>query len=163
MLTKKCFIDLLYLLLFWFPREPAVVAVERVAELTTPPAAEPATSRRCQASGRGRGQAGGRVRALSLMDRTRQSRYRTSGTKISEEDQIFVLSLEPPPQIMHSIFHNYAPPSFNDTWTTYAQRNLIRNPRNDSCFYLPFPRIELFKRLPIYSLPLAWNNLGDLR
>jgi hypothetical protein len=40
---------------------------------------------------------------------------------------------------MHSIFYNYAPPSFNDTWTTYAQRNLIRNPRNDSCFYLPFP------------------------
>ena len=64
---------------------------------------------------------------------------------------------------MHSIFYNYAPPSFTDTWTTYAQCNINRNLRNDNCFYLPFPRIELYKRLPIYSMASAWNNLGDLR
>ncbi len=77
MLTKKCFIDLLYLLLFWFPREPAVVAEEREAAATTPAAVEPA-ARRSQASGRGRG---GRGRALSLMDRTRQSRYNPNTIK----------------------------------------------------------------------------------
>jgi hypothetical protein len=64
---------------------------------------------------------------------------------------------------MHSIFYNYAPPSFNNTWTTHAQRNLNHELRNDSSFYLPFPRIELYKKLPIYSMPSAWNNLGDLR
>ena len=64
---------------------------------------------------------------------------------------------------MHTIYYNYAPPAFNNTWTTYAQRNITHNPRNDSCFYLAFPRIELFKKLPIYSMAAAWNNLGDLR
>ncbi len=35
---------------------------------------------------------------------------------------------------MHSIYYNYAPPSFNNTLTTYAQRNIANNTRNDSCF-----------------------------
>ncbi len=64
---------------------------------------------------------------------------------------------------MHSIYYNYAPSSFNNTWNTYAQRNIANNTRNDSCFYLAFPRKELFKKLPIYSMAGSWNNLGDLR
>ncbi len=27
---------------------------------------------------------------------------------------------------------------------------------------LPYPRIEFFKKIPIYSLPLEWNLIGDL-
>ncbi len=64
---------------------------------------------------------------------------------------------------MHSIYYNYAPPSFNNTWATYAKRNIDNNICNDSYFHLAFPRIKLFKKLPIYSMAAAWNNLGDLR
>ena len=28
--------------------------------------------------------------------------------------------------------------------------------------YLPPPRIEQFKRLPLYSLPMEWNKAGDI-
>jgi hypothetical protein len=28
---------------------------------------------------------------------------------------------------------------------------------------LPHPRIEEFKKIPLYSLPLAWNSAGDIR
>ena len=63
---------------------------------------------------------------------------------------------------MHSIYYEYAPPSFTNTWTTQAQLHPELNLRNANDFYLPFPRIELYKKLPLYSLPLAWNNLGDL-
>ena len=64
---------------------------------------------------------------------------------------------------MHSIFYNYAPNSFTDTWSTLAQLQPELNLRNSHNFYLNFPRIELFKKLPLYSLPSTWNDLGDLR
>ena len=64
---------------------------------------------------------------------------------------------------MHSIFYDYAPASFSDTWHTTRQLNPELNLRNSHNFYLDFPRIELFKKLPLYSLPSAWNELGDLR
>jgi hypothetical protein len=28
---------------------------------------------------------------------------------------------------------------------------------------LPHPRIEFFKKIPLYSLPAAWNAAGTLR
>jgi hypothetical protein len=28
---------------------------------------------------------------------------------------------------------------------------------------LPKPRIEFFKKIPLYSLPSAWNDAGDIR
>ena len=64
---------------------------------------------------------------------------------------------------MHSIFYNHAPPSFEGTWITNAQTHPELNLRNGNDFVLPFPRIETFKKLPLYSLPLSWNNLGDVR
>ncbi len=64
---------------------------------------------------------------------------------------------------MHSIYYQYAPNSFTDTWSTLAQLQPEMNLRNSHNFYLSFPRIELFKRLPLYSLPSTWNDLGDLR
>ncbi len=35
--------------------------------------------------------------------------------------------------------------------------------RNDNDYFLPQPRIEMFKQIPIYSLPAAWNAAGNLR
>jgi hypothetical protein len=35
--------------------------------------------------------------------------------------------------------------------------------RNDNDYMLPHPRIEEFKKIPLYSLPLAWNSAGDIR
>jgi hypothetical protein len=64
---------------------------------------------------------------------------------------------------MHSVYYGYAPASFENIWTTNAQQRPDLNLRNANNIILPFPRIEMFKKLPLYSLPLAWNNLGDLR
>ena len=49
---------------------------------------------------------------------------------------------------MHSIFYNYAPVSFENIWTKITERNLNQDLRNENDFILPFPRIELFKKLP---------------
>jgi len=35
--------------------------------------------------------------------------------------------------------------------------------RNDDLYMLPNPRIELLKKLPMYSLPYEWNNSGVLK
>ncbi len=35
--------------------------------------------------------------------------------------------------------------------------------RNADNFTLPNPHTELFKKLPLYSLPLEWNNLDDAK
>ena len=64
---------------------------------------------------------------------------------------------------MHSIFYNYAPSSFENTWSKLSARNLNLDLRNENDFTLPFPRLELFKRLPLYSLPQNWNKLNDNR
>ncbi len=60
---------------------------------------------------------------------------------------------------MHSVYYEYAPTSFSNTWTTQEQRH----PELATDIYLPFPQIEMYKKLPIYSLPSAWNETGDFR
>ena len=62
---------------------------------------------------------------------------------------------------MHSVFYNYAPTSFDSIWAKNSDRQLSQNLRNENEFRLPNPRIEIFKKLPPYSLPLEWNNAGD--
>jgi hypothetical protein len=59
---------------------------------------------------------------------------------------------------MHSVYYEYAPRSFNQTWLKNNQRQNEHNLRNYDDFTLPNPRIEQFKRFPIYSLPLEWNQ-----
>jgi len=66
-------------------------------------------------------------------------------------------------QFMHSIYYEYAPVSFVNIWTKNNVRNLNQNLRNDELFMLPNPRIEFFKKMPMYSLPHEWNNSGDLK
>jgi hypothetical protein len=46
---------------------------------------------------------------------------------------------------MRSVYYGHAPNSFANTWQTQAQRN--------PDIHIPFPHIDLFKRLPLYSQP----------
>jgi hypothetical protein len=64
---------------------------------------------------------------------------------------------------MHAIAYNYNIESFNNIWMTNQQRNLDMNLRNTNDFILPTVRRENFRRFPIYSLPLEWNLLGDVK
>ena len=47
----------------------------------------------------------------------------------------------------------------------YGKKNFERNPdialRNANDYYLPNPRVDSFKLLPIYSFPYEWNKLPD--
>jgi hypothetical protein len=63
---------------------------------------------------------------------------------------------------MHAYHYKYAPKSFNNTWISNAARHGDLNLRNDDLYALPNPRIEFFKKIPLYALPLEWNNAGVL-
>jgi hypothetical protein len=60
---------------------------------------------------------------------------------------------------MHSVIHNYCPNSFINIWTFNNERIDIPNLRNANAFTIPNPKIELFKKSPLYTLPNLWNNL----
>ncbi len=63
---------------------------------------------------------------------------------------------------MHSIVNNYAPISFENTFARNIDRPNDYNLRNANDFMLPNPRLEQFKKIPVYSLPLEWNMAGNL-
>jgi hypothetical protein len=63
---------------------------------------------------------------------------------------------------MHAINFNYAPVSFRNIWIKNELRPHDAVLRNNDLFKLPHPRIEIFKRFPIYALPEEWNNAGNL-
>jgi len=65
-------------------------------------------------------------------------------------------------KFMHNYYFKKLPLSFNETWLTNRQRNPARLLRDSDDYYIPAHRIELVKRMPLYSFPLAWNNAeGD--
>ena len=66
-------------------------------------------------------------------------------------------------KFMHSIYYGYSLPSFVGIWIRNDNRNLNYELRNQSDFEVPRARTESFKKLPLYSLPVAWNNIGDLK
>jgi hypothetical protein len=61
----------------------------------------------------------------------------------------------------HSIEYKYAPRSFDEVWSKNTERDLDYNLRNANQYTIPIARIDLFKKTPFVSLPLAWNELGD--
>ena len=63
---------------------------------------------------------------------------------------------------MHSIHNNYAPKSFADSFVKNNIRDIVYELRNGDAYQVPAARIELFKKFPIYSFPLAWNEVGIL-
>ncbi len=62
---------------------------------------------------------------------------------------------------MHSIAYNYAPDSYSNIWPVNETHHNNHNLRYYDLFSLPPYRIELFKSVPVYSLPLAWNEVPD--
>jgi hypothetical protein len=63
---------------------------------------------------------------------------------------------------MHSIEYDYAPRSFTGTWEKNVNRHLNHDLRNNELYNLPNVRLELFRKIPLYSIPYEWNNLGNL-
>jgi hypothetical protein len=64
--------------------------------------------------------------------------------------------------LRHVVEYNYAPSSFDDIWTKNAGRHAEHNLRNNELYNLPVIRLELFSKIPLYSLPFQWNNIGDI-
>jgi hypothetical protein len=62
--------------------------------------------------------------------------------------------------LMHSIHYKLAPASFRNTWQTNADRASDLNFRNANDYHIVQPRIEFFKKSPLYALPNEWNNLS---
>jgi hypothetical protein len=64
---------------------------------------------------------------------------------------------------MHSIEYKYSPKAFANVWQKNSERYTGHELRNDDDYALPHPRLEIFKKIPLYSLPVARNALGDLK
>jgi hypothetical protein len=62
---------------------------------------------------------------------------------------------------MHSIAYEYAPATFENSWTKNNTRDIGHVLRNQDYFTLPLVRVEIFRKFPFYSLANEWNNLGD--
>jgi hypothetical protein len=65
-------------------------------------------------------------------------------------------------QFMHAIEYSYAPESFSNIWTKNERREVGYELRNQNEYIIPNHRIELFKRIPLFSLPTEWNSAGDI-
>jgi hypothetical protein len=62
---------------------------------------------------------------------------------------------------MHSIEYKYAPLSFANTWTKHNTQDLDYNLRNSHLYIIPNVRIEMFRKIPLISLPMSWNEISD--
>jgi Reverse transcriptase (RNA-dependent DNA polymerase) len=66
-------------------------------------------------------------------------------------------------KFMHSVKYSYCPKSFNDMFTPLNHENLAYELRYPNDFDVPRARIEIFKKMPCYSLPDEWNKCEELR
>jgi hypothetical protein len=66
-------------------------------------------------------------------------------------------------KMMHSVTYNYAPPSFRNIWPRNIERNIEYDLRNNNMYTVPNPRIEQFKKSPLYSFAKLWNDLNDIK
>jgi hypothetical protein len=67
-------------------------------------------------------------------------------------------------QFVHQFKFKHLPVTFSNEWTLTEERfaNLDLMPlRNNDEFYVPFPRIDQVKRLPLFALPKIWNEFED--
>jgi hypothetical protein len=65
-------------------------------------------------------------------------------------------------KFMHSVKYAYCPKSFHDIFVRNNIEELQYDLRHPQEFEIPRARIELFKRLPIYTLCTEWNNCDPL-
>jgi hypothetical protein len=64
---------------------------------------------------------------------------------------------------MHSIKYNHCPKSYENVFVPVNHDNYVYDLRYPNDFEVPRARIELFKKIPLYTLPTEWNNSHDLR
>ncbi len=64
---------------------------------------------------------------------------------------------------MHAVTYNYSPTSFTGVWATNEDRQLDITLCNNNQYSIPNPRIEQFKKSPLYFLPKEWNELNDIK
>jgi hypothetical protein len=68
----------------------------------------------------------------------------------------------------HSVVYNYCPNSFNNMWPKNRNQNQNQNPTdarelcNTKYFLVPHPRIQLFKKSALYSIPVVWYSLDEI-
>jgi hypothetical protein len=66
-------------------------------------------------------------------------------------------------KFMHSVRFEYCPKSFHESFKKIDVDNQVYDLRYPNEFEVPRVKLDLFKRIPLYSLPYEWNNCGDLR
>jgi hypothetical protein len=64
-------------------------------------------------------------------------------------------------KFMHSYYFKKLPISFAELWLLNSERSPDRVLRNANEYYIPQPRIELVKRVPLFSFPPSWNSESD--
>ena len=92
-----------------------------------------------------------------------QSHYRAPTATIFEKHKILKyqdIITQAKLTIMHSHFYEYGPIAFRDTWIKNANREMEYALRNSNNYIVPRPKIELFKKSPLYSFPVSWNVAG---
>jgi len=62
---------------------------------------------------------------------------------------------------MHSIEYGYGLPTFMNCWIKNGISNQNLNLRNADDYYIPNPRVDSFKNIPLHSFALEWNNLAE--
>ncbi len=94
-------------------------------------------------------------KAIRIITKSKASAH----SNILPFDKIVTLNMH---LFMHSIAFNYSPPSFTGVWIKKNEtRQLDYNLRIKDLFVVPPFRIELFRKMPLYSLPSSWNELPD--
>ena len=66
-------------------------------------------------------------------------------------------------KFMHSYHFKKLPLSFAELWITNRQRIPERELRDADNYYIPPHRIEIVKRMPLFTFPLAWNDADDIK
>ncbi len=61
-------------------------------------------------------------------------------------------------KFMHSYYCEKLPFSFSETWLFNHEKIPDRALKNANDYYIPQPRIELVKRLPLFAFPSARNS-----
>jgi hypothetical protein len=111
---------------------------------------------------------------ISIISKIQKKAIRTITKKnyLAHTDPIFAeLKILPFPKLitftqlklMHSIVNKYSPKSLHNIFQQNDQRDINQDLRNANDYSVPFPRIELFKKSLLFSLPTAWNNLTVLK
>ena len=95
-----------------------------------------------------------------------KSKYNTTPLPLYSELKILPLDLLitlTSGQLIHAIYHKYAPKSLHNLWITNEQREINHDLRDAHLLYVPYARTEHVKKLPFFAFPKIWNELPDFK